>query len=67
MDLKEKLRIAGIRQVRVAEESGYTQQYVGQVLSGVKSCSEITNVASKLLSKEIESKPYLKTIFNEAV
>jgi hypothetical protein len=62
MNLKEKIRIAGIRQKDVAEKAGCTVPWVCSVLGGYESSSKVVKVANELLDEEIKKKPYLKPL-----
>lgn len=64
MTLKDKLRIAGIIQVKIAENTGYTEAYVNKVLNGSRSSSKVTNEATRLLSEFLAKNPAFKEVFN---
>lgn len=63
MNLKERLRIAKIKQDLIAENTGLSLPYVNQVLNGARSSSKVTNEASRLLDEFLKDKPEYKVIF----
>jgi hypothetical protein len=64
MTLKEKLRLAQIKQSRLAEECDCTEQYINLVLNGHRKSQRVVEVATVLLNDVLERDPGLRAYFD---
>lgn len=63
MNLKEKLRLAKIKQSTVAENCDCTEQYINLVLNGHKKSERVKNEAERLLNEVLDRSPALRVYF----